>query len=98
MVIDKNKRLLTVSTQQTQTRSYISSESNRKVYYNYNLPFIKLTGVWLLKAGFSYGDIIEVEVNEGCLTIKKTTHQWEIIGEKANLAIVNESGEPIQKA
>ncbi|MGN6491952.1 MAG: SymE family type I addiction module toxin [Agriterribacter sp.] len=38
--------------------------------YKY-LPWLNLSGVWLVQAGFAIGDQLEITVNDGYLTIKK---------------------------
>lgn len=41
------------------------------------VPFINVSGQWLEKAGFNIGDIVELEVSEGRIIIRKTLYKWK---------------------
>lgn len=95
MVINKNKRLLTVGYLMGDLVPYQTPE-NKTLYCYHDRPFIRLGGKWLQNAGFSAGDIIEVDVKDNCLVIRKTQNSWKEFGEIKQM-MVNESGEPVQK-
>lgn len=64
-------------------------------------PFLPLVGRWLQKAGFSIGDIIEIDVQDGCLVIRKTANSWRIhrkVQVEYEKCMVNEVGERINKS
>jgi toxic protein SymE len=42
-----------------------------KWYSGRNVPWLNIRGLWLERAGFQVGDPIEIEVENGVLTIKK---------------------------
>lgn len=89
MSINKNKRLLTIGYQlEPRSQQYACR-------YHTPVPNLRLSGKWLGKAGFSRGDIVEVDVQDGCLIIRKTPNKWkiEVISKKWML---NESGDPIK--
>lgn len=66
------KRLLTIGSQhQVRSARYINRHHIR-------VPFIRLSGKWLHKAGFTPGSIVEVEEKDNCLIIRKTPNSWRI--------------------
>lgn len=88
MAINKNKRLLTLGYKMDD--EYYSPRWHPEK----RIPVLRLSGKWLKEAGFLAGDIIEVDVQDGCLTIRKTYNKWkmEVISKKW---MVNENDEPI---
>lgn len=58
------------------------------------VPFINISGLWLEKAGFNVGDIVELDVTDGKIVIRRTTNKWmEEISIKKYM--VNEKGERV---
>jgi toxic protein SymE len=45
--------------------------SNDRWQEGSNVPWLNIRGKWLARAGFNIGDQIEIEVENGVLTIKK---------------------------
>ncbi|GEP98110.1 SymE family type I addiction module toxin [Chitinophaga cymbidii] len=87
MIDNKVKRLITVG---------------RKVENKYGklvgVPFLRIAGRWLEKAGFCIGDIVEVDIADGCLVIRKTKNTWRVerkIAVEVEKFMVNEAGERI---
>lgn len=87
MEIKKDKRLLTIG--YTADCRYGTTRWKPE----YRIPSLKLAGKWFKDAGFQSGDIIEIDVKPGCLTIRPTANKWVMtVPEKW---MVNESNEPI---
>ena len=41
------------------------------------IPSIRVRGLWLHNAGFQNGEILEIEVREDCLILRKTNKRWK---------------------
>lgn len=75
----------------------VSRKYTKRALRDIALPFLPLTGRWLQEAGFSAGDIVEIDVLNGCLTIRKTANSWKIERRlECEKYMVNEAGERIQ--
>lgn len=42
------------------------------------VPHLRIAGRWFEKAGFQVGDIVEVDVQQGCLMVRRTKNVWKI--------------------
>ncbi len=84
MEIKKKTRLLTIGSAPTHRFGRPWREA----------PYLKISGKWFRDAGFNSGDIVEVDVKNGCLTIQKTNHKWVQIF--SDQFMVNEDGVPLK--
>jgi hypothetical protein len=54
----------------------ISYRYHERLYTNWTkVPQIRLCGAWLKKAGFDEGTVVEVEIHDNQLIIKKVSQQ-----------------------
>lgn len=59
-----------------------------------NTPHIKLSGKWLEDQGFEIGNIVQLEVCEGFITVQKTTNKWAVEEKKIqHRVMLNEQGQ-----
>lgn len=84
----------------TKTKRFITiaRKTDNKDGRSVRLPFLRITGKWFQQAGFDIGDIAEVNVEDGCLVIRKTNHSWRVErrGEvEVEKFMVNDAGERI---
>lgn len=64
---NKTKRLITISRK-------VENRDGRFAV----TPFLRITGKWFEKAGFCIGDIVEIDVENGRLVVKKTKNSWRV--------------------